>query len=31
MEGALQCTGNLPAPTGSGNVASIRQDQCRDL
>jgi hypothetical protein len=31
MEGALQCTGNLPAPTGSGNVASVRQEQCRDL
>lgn len=31
MEGALQCTGNLPAPTGSGNVASIRQEQCRNL
>lgn len=31
MGGALQCKDNLPAPTGSGNTASIKEDQCRDL
>ncbi len=29
--GALQCKDNLPAPTGSGNTASIKEDQCRGL
>lgn len=31
IEEALQCTGNDPAPTGSGNTASIKQDQCELL
>jgi hypothetical protein len=31
MAGAMQCKDNQPAPTGSGNVASIKQDQCRRL
>lgn len=30
-EGALQCKENLPAPTGGGNTASSREDQCRSL
>jgi hypothetical protein len=29
--GAMQCKDNQPAPTGSGNVASIKEDQCRPL
>lgn len=31
MGGAMQCKDNLPAPTGSGNVASQKQDQCLGL
>jgi hypothetical protein len=31
MIGALQCKENQPAPSGSGNVASIKEDQCRAL
>lgn len=31
IDEALQCTGNDPAPTGSGNTASIKQDQCELL
>ena len=29
--GNLQCKENLPAPTGGANVATIKEDQCRDL
>ena len=29
--GAMQCKENAPAPTGSGNVATIKEDQCRLL
>lgn len=29
--GNLQCKDNLPAPTGSGNTAAAKQDQCRGL
>lgn len=29
--GVMQCKDNLPAPTGSGNVASQKQDQCVGL
>jgi len=28
---AMQCKENAPAPTGSGNVATIKEDQCRLL
>lgn len=31
MDGNLQCKENLPAPTGSGNVATIKEDQCAAL
>jgi hypothetical protein len=31
MNGAMQCKENVPAPTGSGNVAAIKEDQCRGL
>jgi hypothetical protein len=31
MGGALQCKENQPAPTGSGNIATIKEDQCRRL
>jgi hypothetical protein len=31
MGGVMQCKDNLPAPTGSGNVASAKQDQCLRL
>lgn len=31
MGGVLQCKENLPAPTGSGNVATLKEDQCRSL
>lgn len=31
MGGVMQCKDNLPAPTGSGNVASLKEDQCRGL
>ena len=31
MGGNLQCKENQPAPTGSGNVASSKEDQCRAL
>jgi hypothetical protein len=27
----LQCVENTPAPTGSGNVAGDKEDQCRAL
>ncbi len=29
--GVMQCKDNLPAPTGSGNVATLKEDQCRPL
>jgi hypothetical protein len=29
--GAIQCKDNQPVPVGSGNVASIKQDQCEGL
>ncbi len=29
--GNLQCKDNLPAPSGSGNVAANKEDQCRGL
>lgn len=29
--GVMQCKDNLPAPTGSGNVATLKEDQCRGL
>lgn len=31
MGGVMQCKDNLPAPTGSGNVATLKEDQCRGL
>lgn len=31
MGGVMQCKDNLPAPTGSGNVASLKEDQCVGL
>jgi hypothetical protein len=31
MGGVMQCKGNLPAPTGSGNVATLKEDQCLRL
>ncbi|MCU0969110.1 MAG: hypothetical protein MUF03_09870 [Rubrivivax sp.] len=31
MKGNLQCKENIPAPTGSGNVATSKEDQCRRL
>lgn len=29
--GVMQCKDNLPAPVGTGNVASLKQDQCLGL
>jgi hypothetical protein len=31
MGGVMQCKDNLPPPTGSGNVATLKEDQCRTL
>ncbi len=31
MKGNLQCKENIPAPTGSGNQAASKEDQCRRL
>lgn len=31
IDGNLQCTGNAPAPTGGGNQASSKEDQCANL
>jgi hypothetical protein len=31
MGGVMQCKENLPAPTGSGNVATLKEDQCLTL
>jgi hypothetical protein len=31
MGGVMQCKDNLPAPTGSGNVATLKEDQCLGL
>jgi hypothetical protein len=31
MGGVMQCKENLPAPTGSGNSATLKEDQCRTL
>jgi hypothetical protein len=31
MSGVMQCKDNLPPPTGSGNVATLKEDQCRGL
>lgn len=31
IDGALQCQANKPAPTGSGNTASSKEDQCARL
>ncbi len=31
MIGNLQCKENIPAPTGSGNVAASKEDQCARL
>lgn len=31
MGGAMQCTDDLPAPTGAGNIASLKQGQCAGL
>jgi hypothetical protein len=31
MGGVMQCKDNLPAPTGRGNVATLKQDQCLGL
>lgn len=31
MGGVMQCKENLPAPTGSGNVATLKEDQCLGL
>lgn len=31
MKGNLQCKENIPAPTGSGNVAASKEDQCARL
>jgi hypothetical protein len=31
MGGTMQCKENLPAPTGSGNVATLKEDQCLGL
>jgi hypothetical protein len=31
MKGNLQCKENIPAPTGSGNRAASKEDQCRRL
>lgn len=29
MGGVMQCQKNLPAPTGSGNVVTLKKDQSR--
>jgi len=31
MNGNLQCKENLPAPSGGGNTAALKEDQCRGL
>lgn len=31
MNGNLQCKSNAPAPVGSGNIATIKEDQCAGL
>lgn len=31
MNGVMQCKDNLPPPTGNGNVATLKEDQCRGL
>jgi hypothetical protein len=31
MNGNLQCKENIPAPTGSGNIAASKEDQCARL
>lgn len=31
MTGVMQCKGNLPAPTGTLNTASLKEDQCLGL
>ena len=31
MGGVMQCKDNLPAPTGRGNVATLKEDQCLGL
>lgn len=31
MKGNLQCKENIPAPTGGGNIATSKEDQCRRL
>ena len=31
MKGNLQCKENIPAPTGSGNTAASKEDQCKRL
>ena len=31
IKGNLQCKENIPAPTGSGNQAASKEDQCARL
>ncbi len=31
IEGVLQCKQNAPPPTGGGNQASDKEDQCENL
>lgn len=31
MGGVMQCKENLPAPTGAGNIATLKEDQCLNL
>ena len=31
VDGNLQCKANVPAPTGGGNQASSKEDQCANL
>lgn len=31
LGGVMQCKDNRPAPTGSGNTATLKEDQCRRL
>ena len=31
INGNLECQANQPAPTGSGNTAALKTDQCRAL
>jgi hypothetical protein len=31
INGVMQCKDNLPPPAGSGNVATLKEDQCRGL